>query len=156
MITKPRLDEAGDTVTSSGAFTNSNDQPDAAPMYRLLPNAMIGPILSVRAFELESFNWPGPLDPLTNDTSNKPCGHLLLKQRAFLQAKKFRCCHFKKKTATHVDKSLSASSSSAESLPVLAGDSLMLHVGGIEKQSVQGRDTRLSKSTAKILSHEKR
>ena len=42
MIIKPTLDEAGDAVTPSGAFTKSEDQLD-------------GPILSIRASILKAF-----------------------------------------------------------------------------------------------------
>ena len=44
------------------AFTNSKDQPDAALIYRLLANATMGPILSIRAIEFEKLLWPGPLE----------------------------------------------------------------------------------------------
>ena len=51
MITMPRVDAAGDTVTTCGALTNSTDQLDATPINMLLPNATIGPILSIRALQ---------------------------------------------------------------------------------------------------------
>ena len=54
LMTKPRLDESGETFTHCGAFTNSKDQPDATVIFRLPSHATIQPILSIRAFEFGS------------------------------------------------------------------------------------------------------
>ena len=72
MITESRLDEAGDSVRPCGAFTHSKDQPDATLFYRLPPNASIGPILSIRAFEFESLCGPDLLIPDQRDACGSP------------------------------------------------------------------------------------
>ena len=51
MITKPRLHEPGDSVTSCAVVTNSNDQADPTLICRLPPNATTGSVLSIRAFD---------------------------------------------------------------------------------------------------------
>ena len=105
MITEPRLDESGDPVTHCGALTSSKDQRDATLIHRLPSTATIGPILSIRAFDFESVCGFDLF--LTFEKKNKPCGSLLDWAKS-LSAEE-----------TTIDKLLSVSSSSAQSIPTI-------------------------------------
>ena len=53
MITEPVRGRSGQLVIAMHEFTKSTDHEDAQLIWRSEPNPMIGPILSVRAFEFE-------------------------------------------------------------------------------------------------------
>ena len=54
MITKSTRRKTGEFVTSSGDFSKSKVQEAAQHIRRIGPNSLIGPILLVRAFDVES------------------------------------------------------------------------------------------------------
>ena len=88
--TRPSPDEAAEAARHCGAFTISKDERDATLLFRLLPNGMIGPIVSIRPLEFESFFEYGvdPFDSWLFETISEPCESPLAQAKS--HAKTFR------------------------------------------------------------------
>ena len=116
MITEPRMGEAGDAATPSGACTNSKDQTGATRMYWFLPDTTTGPILSIRVFKFGSlYGLELLILGLRDDKQTVWVTACLGKELVYRQK------GFDGTSTAQLDQSRSTSSSNAQSIPYARG-----------------------------------